>query len=125
VDIRLIKIDDGKVELVGDQMDVPLTSFEAAIQRIVLCLLNTRGTKMDAPGWGASAMKLVNMKHDDQSYVDVISNVSSNILPKEDRSDPFGIEEIHLLSVERGRARIRVRFFNSVSNTVSLPNVTT
>lgn len=133
MDLRLISIDEaGNVQLDGSRMDIPLSPVEEAIQRIVLCLMNTSGTMIENPGWGGSGMKLLNRNRgysedSRQAYSEVISNTLSSMLPNEDPSNPYAIVDLNLLDVtSSGRGSkcvVKVIFADATSKTVSLPNV--
>jgi hypothetical protein len=132
MDIRLIKIANGEVELDGSMMNVPLSPIEESIQRIVLCLMNTIGTMLENPGWGGNAQKMLNRNRgrdqdSRQAYTEVISNTLSSMLPNEPPFSPYRVIDLSIVDVvstDRGaRCIVKVSFAEATSLTVSLPNV--
>lgn len=133
-DIRLIKINtDNSVDIDASSMFVPLTPLEAAIQRIVLCLVTTQGTMIDAPGWGGDAYKALlknrTARQEDirNAATEIISKTQQSMLEFEPQGDPYRIIGLNVVDVEklsRGwRVKVRVIFDNATSITVGIPNV--
>lgn len=133
-DLRLIRINsDNSVDIDASRMFSPLTPLEAAIQRIVICLVTTQGTLIDAPGWGGDAYKALlknrTSRQEDirNAATEIISKTQQSIVGYEPAGDPYRIVGLNVVDVEkmeRGwRVKVRVIFDNATSITVGIPNV--
>lgn len=133
-DIRLITLNsDNSVDLDASKMFMPLTPLESAIQRIVLCLVTTQGTLVDAPGWGGDAYKALlknrTSRQEDirNAATEIISKTQQSLVSNEPIGDPYKIIGLSVVDVEkmnRGwRVKVRVIFESATSITVGIPNV--
>jgi len=130
-DLRLITVqEDGEVTFTPELMYVPLTDREAALQRVVLCLLNTPGTMVDAPGWGGGSLKLYLSPrklsiNDTKKDVEEVVHKAQMSLEKTERGGPYQITNLNVANVERlergFRVLIRVDFAEAISQTISIP----
>lgn len=133
-DLRLIKVNtDNSIDLDSSRMFVPLTPLEAALQRIVLCLITTQGTLVDAPGWGGEAYKALLKNR--TSRIEDVQNAASQIISKtqqsmvdyEPKNDPYRVVGLNVVKVERGdrgwKVNVKVVFDNATSITVGMPDV--
>lgn len=135
IDIRLIEIDEsGTISLTSNKMHVPLTRREAAIQYVVLCLLNTPGTMVDAPSFGGGAGVLnTKMKKSFSDTKDDVAEVVHNANLSIERIGPsfreFSIIAISLVDVVRlsGRgynASIKLKYSSGSTENITVPGQT-
>lgn len=130
-DIRLITIqDDGEVQLTPHRAHIPLTPKEEAVQRFIICLLNTPGTMVNAPGWGGGLQRLflstreASLKATKQRLNEIIQDTENSLVDTEP-GGPYRIVNLNVSSVERvGRgikASVRIDFADAFSTTVKIP----
>lgn len=133
-DIRLISIDKkGNVELTPELMHIPLTDREAAIQRIVICLINTPGTMVDAPYWGGGSLRL-HMQNRKKFTVpkedvgNVIHSLNNSLEKTEVPGSPYSIKQVILIDISRDTSRgysvkLRVDFEEAISEKITIPGM--
>ncbi len=131
-DLRLISISSsGEVTLTPELMHIPLTPREEAIQRLVICLMNTPGTMIDAPGWGGGAKKLylatrkASFADTKKQVEEVIHRTQVSLSRTEPINSDYRIINLNIEDVvrkERGyNVILRVDFANAASENFSIP----
>ena len=106
-DIRVIKIVDDEVMWTDEMMDVPLSDYEAAVQRIMVALYTTPGSKIESPNFGGGITRLErkvrNSREEDTSILasDIILQTVKSLRETEDYTDPWAVYDIILDRVER------------------------
>ena len=132
-DIRLITIDEsGVVNITADYMHIPLNDRDAAYQRVVIALMTTIGSMVDAPGWGGSLKKLVfstrriNISETKNDVAAIIQSAASSLLESEPDGD-YRVIDLTLKDVsrlDRGLAiRLNIVFNNASSSLITIPGV--
>lgn len=132
-DIRIIDIDydSGRVTLTTDKMFVPLTEREAALQKIVVALLNTPGTMVEYPTWGGGTKRIF-MKHRSVSRAEtknriarIVQQAESSILDTEPGGREYTITSLSMLGFERLNrgvsVQLLVQFLGATSERFDLP----
>lgn len=133
-DLRIIRLDGEKVELVGDGLDEPINGLEAAVQRIVVALLMTPGTVMDAPTWGGGAYRLFLKQHKNdidtkESAKSVVRQASRSLERSEPEDETFAVTDLSLEDVDTSPDRgydivLRARFQNASAQSLKIPSGT-
>lgn len=133
-DLRMIRVDDdGVIEFV-DTMDGFVEGREAAIQRLVLAMLMTPGTIVDAASYGGGIKRLYLARRKDkkrtrESVKSVVVDTKLSLLPHEPDNTPYKITDITLQSVERLSGRgysvsIGVDFSGASGQSITIPSET-
>ncbi len=132
-DLRMIRLTaDKNVELDAGHMDVPLNPLEEAIQRIVVCLLTTPASMVDAVGWGGGGSRLflsvrkANPEDTRQLLVQIIQATMESLRISEPAT-PYRVIDLQMLDfarTDRGLSVVvRVIFEEATSIDIGLLNV--
>lgn len=128
-DIRLILCnkETKEIEITADYMHIPLSPLEEAIQRVIIAIMTTSGTMVEASGWGGSARLLFNklrrpdIKDTELSVTRVVDSALASLLDTEPDSD-FAVTGLSVQSVERKERGysvvLKIEFQNATSYTV-------
>lgn len=128
-DIRLIVFDQDtkEVKITADFMHLKMSPLEEAIQRVIIAIMTTAGTMVDASGWGGSAMLLINqlrkanIKDTEKEVTRMLDSALASLLDSEPDVD-FRVIDLTLSSLERhGRGysiSISLDFANAVSERI-------
>lgn len=128
--IRLITLNDDKsITINARRIHVPMTAKERAIQRFLIALLTTPGTRVDASSFGGGLNELFlqkrrNNPNETRSYVaKKLAAAESSLIPYEP-DEPFAITGVILNDVirkKRGLAiSIQLEFQEALSENIIL-----
>jgi hypothetical protein len=133
MDVRVIKIVGDEVFWTDEEMDIPLSRYEAAIQRMMVAMFDTPGTRVESPSFGGDIRKLEkvmrsrNIEEVKIIAADHIHQAYLSLKETEDYSDPFAIRGMVLRELHRRKPRglsltIEVHFEGATSTQIRVSN---
>lgn len=128
-DIRLIMCDPdtNEITITAEFMHLSMSPLEEAIQRVIIAIMTTAGTMVDASGWGGSARVLfnkirkVNLSDTEKEVTRMLDSALLSLLDSEPNVD-FRVTNLTLKDlVRQGRGysmTLGLQFANAVNETV-------
>ncbi|MFB6374450.1 MAG: hypothetical protein ABEN55_15315 [Bradymonadaceae bacterium] len=134
-DLRIIYVDDdNQVHLDPSGINEPIQGLEAAVQRIVVAILMTPGTVLDAPTWGGGAYRLVMAKHEgpqqtEEKAKSVIRQASRSLEQSEPQGSDFTVTNLAFESIDTSpelgyNIIVRAEFANADAQQLYIPSGT-